>query len=178
MSFLRDGEAILPEYTAGFRAAAEQYQALHDGIDAKVSAQLRRDAIDLGIIYAKEAAMLATGEIGGRIIGKAAEVAAPYAAKVASKIAAKASVAAERGAAWTLGEGKSAARWTGQMERRGWSPSQIDEALASGKQFPAPNNLNPANGATRFVHPETGRSVVIDSKTKQVIHVGGDGFKY
>jgi hypothetical protein len=96
MSFLRDGEAILPEYTAGFRAAAEQYQALHDGIDAKVSAQLRRDAIDLGIIYAKEAAMLATGEIGGRIIGKAAEVAAPYVAKVASKIAAKASGAAER----------------------------------------------------------------------------------
>jgi hypothetical protein len=79
---------------------------------------------------------------------------------------------------WTLGVGKSAATWTGQMERRGWTPSQIDEALASGKQFSAPNNLNPANGATRFVHPETGRSVVIDSKTGQVIHVGGNGFKY
>ena len=64
------------------------------------------------------------------------------------------------------------------MERRGWTPSQIDEAVASGNQFSAPNNLNPANGATRFVHPETGRSVVIDSKTGQVIQVGGDGFKF
>lgn len=80
--------------------------------------------------------------------------------------------------AWTLGEGKSAAKWAGQMERRGWTPAQITEAQASGKQFPAPNNLNPDNGATRFVSPETGRSVVMDNKTGQVIHVGGDGFGY
>jgi filamentous hemagglutinin len=79
---------------------------------------------------------------------------------------------------WTLGEGKSSAKWAGQMERRGWTPKQIDEALISGQKFPAQNNLNPANGATRYVHPETGRSVVIDNKTGQVIHVGGDGFKY
>jgi hypothetical protein len=79
---------------------------------------------------------------------------------------------------WTLGEGKSATKWAGQMERRGWTPNQIDAALASGQKFPASNNLNPANGATRYVHPETGRSVVTDNKTGQVIHVGGDGFKY
>jgi hypothetical protein len=79
---------------------------------------------------------------------------------------------------WTLGEGKSATKWAGQMERRGWTPNQIDEALVSGQKFPAQNNLNSANGATRYVHPETGRSVVIDNKTGQVIHVGGDGFKY
>lgn len=79
---------------------------------------------------------------------------------------------------WTLGEGKSASRWAGQMERRGWTSSQIDEAIASGKKFPAPNNLNPGNGATRFEHPQTGRSLVIDNKTGQVIHVGGNGFKY
>jgi hypothetical protein len=64
------------------------------------------------------------------------------------------------------------------MERRGWTPTQIDEALASGKQFSASNNVNPGNGATRYVHPQTGRSVVIDNKTREVIHVGGDGFKY
>ena len=34
------------------------------------------------------------------------------------------------------------------------------------------------NSATRYVHPETGRSVVIDNVTGEVIHVGGDGFKY
>lgn len=84
----------------------------------------------------------------------------------------------ERKIAWTLGEGKSAAKWTGQMERRGWTSAQIDEAVSGGEKFSAPNNLNPANGATRYVHPETGRSVVVDNKTGQVIHVGGEGFRY
>lgn len=84
----------------------------------------------------------------------------------------------DRRFAWTLGDGKSAAKWTEQMERRGWTSAQIDEAISGGEKFSAPNNLNPANGATRYVHPETGRSVVVDNKTGQVIHVGGEGFRY
>jgi hypothetical protein len=38
--------------------------------------------------------------------------------------------------------------------------------------------LFPANGATRYVNPTTGRSVVIDNVTQEVLHVGGDGFLY
>jgi RHS repeat-associated protein len=90
----------------------------------------------------------------------------------------KAAGAVTKSTAWTLGAGKSAAKWAGQMQKRGWTSKQIDDAIQSGKQYPAANNLNPANGATRFVNPQTGRSVVIDNKTGQVIHVGGDGFKY
>jgi len=33
-----------------------------------------------------------------------------------------------------------------------------------------------AHGATRFVNPTTGRSVVVDNVTSEVIHVGADGF--
>ena len=40
------------------------------------------------------------------------------------------------------------------------------------------NKINPENGATRYVHPETGKSVVTDDATKEVIHVGGSSFKY
>lgn len=79
---------------------------------------------------------------------------------------------------WRLGSGKSAEKWARQLERRGWTQGQITDALARGKSFSAPNRLNPANGATRYVHPETGRSVVVDNVTREVIHVGGDGFKY
>ena len=68
-------------------------------------------------------------------------------------------------------------KWAKQMAKRGWTEQQIDEAIANGKQFAAPNNVNPANGATRFVHPTTGRSVVVDNVTKELLHVGGDGFK-
>jgi len=64
------------------------------------------------------------------------------------------------------------------MQQRGWTADQITEAIANGQQFPATNLVNQGNSATRFVHPTTGRSVVMDNVTKEVIHVGGDGFFY
>ncbi len=64
------------------------------------------------------------------------------------------------------------------MGKRGWSNAQIDEAIASGGKFPASNQVTPGHGATRHVHPKTGRSVVVDDVTGEVIHVGGDGFLY
>jgi RHS repeat-associated protein len=82
------------------------------------------------------------------------------------------------GSGWTLGSGKSAQKWANQMAQRGWTPDQISEAIQKGEQFPATNNINTANGATRYVNPSTGRSVVLDNVTREVIHVGGDGFQY
>jgi RHS repeat-associated protein len=73
---------------------------------------------------------------------------------------------------------KAAQKWLSQLSKRGWTSDQIDEAVASGRSFPARNNINPANGATRLVHPKTGQSVVIDNVTGEVIHVGGPGFRY
>jgi hypothetical protein len=64
------------------------------------------------------------------------------------------------------------------MRQRGWTADQIDEALRRGQRFAAANNLDPAKGATRYVHPITGRSVVLDNVTGEVIHVGGDDFVY
>ena len=40
------------------------------------------------------------------------------------------------------------------------------------------NKVNPGNSARRYVHPKTGRSVVVDDVTGEVLHVGGDGFKH
>ncbi len=79
---------------------------------------------------------------------------------------------------WKLGSNHSAQQWQNQMTQRGWTPNQITEAVQNGQQFPAVNNVNPANAATRYVHPTTGRSVVVDNVTEEVIHVGGDGFVY
>ncbi|MGC3998591.1 MAG: hypothetical protein QM767_14465 [Anaeromyxobacter sp.] len=64
------------------------------------------------------------------------------------------------------------------MTKRGWTPEQIGEAMRSGQAFAAENLVNPGNAATRYVHPQTLRSVVVDNVTKEVIHAGGDGFKY
>ena len=64
------------------------------------------------------------------------------------------------------------------MSQRGWTPGQITEAIQNGQGVPAVNLVNPGNAATRYVHPTTGRSIVVDDVTEEVIHVGGDGFVY
>lgn len=85
---------------------------------------------------------------------------------------------AAQGKKWNFGTHKSPQKWVSQMAKRGWTPEQIDEALASGDRFPASNDVNPGNPATRYVNPSTGRSVVVDDSTGELLHVGGDGFRY
>ena len=69
------------------------------------------------------------------------------------------------------------AKIAGQMEARGWTDESIQEAIKSGDQVQAVNKAT-GNPATRYINPTTGQSVVVDDVTKQVIHVGGPGFKY
>ncbi len=64
-----------------------------------------------------------------------------------------------------------------QMGPRGWTPQQIDEAIQGGQQIPAINKAT-GNPAIRYVSPTTGQSVVVDTATGEVIHVGGPGFQY
>ncbi len=83
-------------------------------------------------------------------------------------------IAAEGSMSDALQIGEKIAR---QMEPRGWTKEAIQEAIQSGEQIKAVNKAT-GNAATRYVHPETGQSVVVDETTKEVIHVGGPGFKY
>ena len=64
-----------------------------------------------------------------------------------------------------------------QMLVRGWTPDQIDEAFLHGDRIDAVNKYN-GNPATRYVNPTTGRSVVIDDFSNEIIQVGGDGFRF
>lgn len=79
---------------------------------------------------------------------------------------------------WRFGGNHSAQEWRNKMAQRGWTPGQISDAPQNGRQFQAVNKVNPGNRATRYVHPTTSRSVVVDNVTGEVIHVGGDGFVY
>lgn len=69
-------------------------------------------------------------------------------------------------------------KFTIKMQQRGWTAGQITEVPGIGQQFPATNLVNQGNATARFVHRRTGRSVVMDNVTKEVIHDGGDGFLY
>ena len=73
--------------------------------------------------------------------------------------------------------GKSPEKLARQMVQQGWTQEQVSEALAHGRRFWAAN-LETGGSATRYLHLETGRSVVIDDATGEVLHVGGDGFVY
>jgi hypothetical protein len=75
---------------------------------------------------------------------------------------------------WRLGQHKSAERWARQMEKRGWTPDKITNTIQNGRQFPAPNHINPGNGATRFEHK--GNYVVKDDVTNEIIQVGSPEF--
>ncbi|MCI0363239.1 MAG: hypothetical protein L0219_05110 [Phycisphaerales bacterium] len=79
---------------------------------------------------------------------------------------------------WSLGGYKPRIKWQNQLQQREWTSQQIGEAIQSGKQLPVVNNANPANAATRYVHPHMGRSVVVDNISNEVLHVGGDGYQY
>lgn len=99
---------------------------------------------------------------GGRSITRAAEIA----------------IRTERAAKWIMGNNKTPVKWANRMAKRGWTEQQITEAIQGGRSFPAQNAVNAGNGATRYVHPSTGRSVVIDDVTNEIIHVGGNGYVY
>jgi hypothetical protein len=162
------------------------------GVDPRVAAiaVARMNFMASGTAYDVSDVLYNAAGVGGVVRGVAARLAAGRVAGAAltkEGAAAKAGTsAAKAGEAnglpkadnWSLGSGKSAAKWERQMDKRGWTKGHIDEAVKSGSRYPARNSVNPANEATRFVHPETGRSVVIDNVTRDVIHVGGDGFKY
>ena len=61
-----------------------------------------------------------------------------------------------------------------QMMKRGWTEQQVREALTT-SGIRASGKLGPA---TRYVHPASGKSVVVDDATGEIFHVGGEGFLY
>ena len=79
---------------------------------------------------------------------------------------------------WKCGTYKSAQTWANQFAKRGWTNEQVTQTIKTGKSYPKVNKIHPENGATRFENLETGKSVVIDNKTYELIQVGDKGFKW
>jgi hypothetical protein len=152
-------------------ATEEQYQAWLKGHAAAGEALASAVPVGKALSWLGRFAKGAVAKVVAKVAGKADDV-----AKVADDVGGRVGEIAERG--WKLGAFKSTAKWESQMAKRGWTPAQITEAVQKGERFAAKNVVNKENTATRYVHPETGRSVVIDDVTKEVLHVGDDGFKY
>jgi len=78
---------------------------------------------------------------------------------------------------WTLGNFKSPQRWANQIADRNWTPEEITDTIAAGEQYPAPNYVNPGNTATRYQNIDTGRFVVMDDVTNEILQISGEGFR-
>jgi hypothetical protein len=89
----------------------------------------------------------------------------------------RSSNATEEGATAAPDLGNLSPKIEGDLLKRGWTPQEIQEAYDNGEQVPAVNKAN-GEAATRYINPTTGKSVVIENGSGQVIHVGGEGFKY
>jgi hypothetical protein len=63
------------------------------------------------------------------------------------------------------------------ITERKWTHSEIEEAVKYGERIDA-INFETKGPATRYVNPETGKSVVIDNTTNQILQVGRDDFKH
>jgi len=68
--------------------------------------------------------------------------------------------------------------WSRYMAQRGWSNTRIRSTLQNGKWqvHKGSNHLNPGNPMFRVTNQ--GKSLIIDAKTREIIMLGGKGFKY
>ncbi len=68
--------------------------------------------------------------------------------------------------------------WGDYMMKRGWKFDDIQKTLAKGKWEPhaGQNYLNPGNSMSIVTNQSTGKSLIIDNVTKEVIQLGDKGF--
>ena len=83
-----------------------------------------------------------------------------------------------RNTSWQYGNNHSMIKWNNEFKKRGWSENQVSKTIKNGKSTPATNKVNPGNKATRYMNKNTGKSVVIDKKSRELLHVGSKDFKY
>ncbi len=77
---------------------------------------------------------------------------------------------------WSFGTYKSKERWGNQMKERKWTEQEITDTIKTGKADPAPNYINKGNTATRYTDSQSGKFVVRDDVTKEIIQIGDKDF--
>ncbi len=154
--------------------------AISAGRQVKDNPQYHDDAIDSdpigGVLIPAFVAAGAIGLVGTEIVVGADATATT--ARVGNTVSASTIEPIENVYDWKLGDFKSEQRWQNQMTGRGWTLEEIDETIANGEQAPAPNRVHPENTATKYIDPKTGKSLVRDDITKEILHIGKAGYDY
>ena len=80
-------------------------------------------------------------------------------------------------ASWTLGAFKSAEKWASQISKGSWTPDAITNMIETGIQSCVENRVNPGNSATQYLNSDTGRFVVQDDVTGEILQVSRPNFE-
>ena len=66
------------------------------------------------------------------------------------------------------------------MTKRGWTTDDIQKTLSEGQwtEHIGDNWLNPGNSMSIITNTDTGKSLIIDDVTKEIIQLGDIGFKF
>lgn len=81
-----------------------------------------------------------------------------------------------RRTAWKLGSHKSNLKWKNRIEKRKWTADQITNTLKTGKRTKATNKVNKGNRAIMYTNPKTGKFLVRDEVTKEILQISDDNF--
>lgn len=70
--------------------------------------------------------------------------------------------------------------WPKYMTEKGWTREDISRTLIQGKWLKhyKENYLNPGNPVSIVTDEKTGRSLIIDNRTREILQLGKDGYKY
>ena len=70
--------------------------------------------------------------------------------------------------------------WGKYMGNKGWTPDEIQQTLIKGKWKPhlGTNHMNPGNPMRLVTNPYTGKSLIIDNVTREIIQLGRKGYRY
>ena len=78
---------------------------------------------------------------------------------------------------WVLGKHKSALKWKNRMEGRKWTAKEITDTIRYGERSKAFNKVNKGNRAVRYTNRKTGKYVVRDEDTNEILQVSGNEFE-
>lgn len=79
---------------------------------------------------------------------------------------------------WVLGKHKSALKWKNRVEAGKWTAKEITDTIRYGERSKAVNKVNKGNRAVQYTDRETGKYVVRDEVTKEILQVSRPGYLF
>ena len=78
---------------------------------------------------------------------------------------------------WKFGRHKQAEKWARRIEKWDWTPERITDLIKNGERYRVENRVNRGNAAIQYSDPKTGRFVVRDEVTREILQISRPDYK-